>query len=187
MCGFVGLTLLFRGLAKLWWYLDLSLLKRVLILTMDVLMNCLLSFMILLCLAQGSFPMLCACYGNSDSIVVFKLSPFIVVIDSIIDTYVQHAGSSVIHNIESWCGPHNLLHVFNAPLVIDENSSISRATSSAVLKRDWFNITCCRMSCGANFVHVNCPSVPTTYAFTGSCRVLLSFFVPLPKIDARVW
>ena len=27
-----------------------------------------------------------------------------------------------------------------------------------------------------NFVHVNCPSDTITYAFTGSCRVLLSIF-----------
>ena len=44
VCGFVGLTLLFRGLVRLWWYLDLDLLRRVLIL-----MHCMLSFMILLC------------------------------------------------------------------------------------------------------------------------------------------
>ena len=36
VCGFMGLTLLFRRLIRFWWYLDLDLLKRVLILTMDV-------------------------------------------------------------------------------------------------------------------------------------------------------
>ena len=36
MCGFMGLTFLFRGLARLWWHLDLNMLKRVLVLTMDV-------------------------------------------------------------------------------------------------------------------------------------------------------
>ena len=39
MCGFVGMTLLFRGLIRLWWYLDLDLLIRVLIITMDVLLS----------------------------------------------------------------------------------------------------------------------------------------------------
>ena len=29
MCGFVGLKLLFRGLVRLWWYLDLDLLRSV--------------------------------------------------------------------------------------------------------------------------------------------------------------
>ena len=48
MCGFVGLTMYF--------YLDL--LKCVLILTMDILLNSLLSFMVLLCLVEGSFPIL---------------------------------------------------------------------------------------------------------------------------------
>ena len=47
-----------------------------------------------------------------------------------------------------------------------------------------FNINCCRMSCGANFVHVNCPSDTITYAFLGSCRVLRRILVPLSKIDA---
>ena len=37
MCGFMGLTFLFRGLVRLWRYLDLHTLKRVLILTMDIL------------------------------------------------------------------------------------------------------------------------------------------------------
>ena len=31
MCGFMGLTFLFRGLVRLWRYLDLHMLKRVLI------------------------------------------------------------------------------------------------------------------------------------------------------------
>ena len=47
MCGFVGMTLLFRGLIRLWWYLDLDLLIRVLILTMDVLLSSLISLMTL--------------------------------------------------------------------------------------------------------------------------------------------
>ena len=38
-----------------------------------------------------------------------------------------------------------------------------------------------------NFVHVNCPSDTITYAFTRSCRVLLSIFVPLSTIDSWVW
>ena len=38
-----------------------------------------------------------------------------------------------------------------------------------------------------SFVHVNCPSDTITYAFTGSCRVLLTIFVPLSKSDAWVW
>ena len=35
--------------------------------------------------------------------------------------------------------------------------------------------------------HVDCLSNSFTYAFTSSCRVLLSIFVPLSKVDARVW
>ena len=42
MCGFMGLTSLFRGLVRLWRCLDLHVLKRVLILTMDVLLNAVL-------------------------------------------------------------------------------------------------------------------------------------------------
>ena len=43
MCGFMGLTLLFRGLVRLWWHLYLDLLMCVLILTMDLSLNSLLS------------------------------------------------------------------------------------------------------------------------------------------------
>ena len=39
MCGFMALTFLFRGLVRLWWHLDLNMLKRVLILTMEVLVH----------------------------------------------------------------------------------------------------------------------------------------------------
>ena len=38
-----------------------------------------------------------------------------------------------------------------------------------------------------NFIHVDCPSNTITYAFTGSCRVLLSIFAPLSNIDSWVW
>ena len=38
-----------------------------------------------------------------------------------------------------------------------------------------------------NFTHVNCPSDTITYAFTGSCRVLFSIFVPLSNIDSWIW
>ena len=58
--------------------------------------------MILLCLVQSSFPMLFAYHGKTCSRVALKFSPFIVDIDSIIDVYVQHVASSVIHNVESW-------------------------------------------------------------------------------------
>ena len=64
--------LLFRGLVRLCWLLDLDLLMRVLILAVDVLVNCLLSFMILLCLAQGSFPVLCSYDEKTDSRIVFQ-------------------------------------------------------------------------------------------------------------------
>ena len=43
----------------------------------------------------------------------FKLSPLVVDIDSIVDVYVPYVASSVIHNIESRVGPHDLLRVFN--------------------------------------------------------------------------
>ena len=102
LCGFMGLTLLFRGLVRLWWHLHLDLLECVLILTMDILLNSLLSFMVLLCLAQSSFPILFANDKKTDSRIVFKLSPLIVDMDSIIDVHIQHVGSPVIHNVESW-------------------------------------------------------------------------------------
>ena len=73
MCAFVGLTLLFRRLVIGWWYLDLHLLKCVLILTVDILVSCSLSSKLVLCLAQGSLPMFCAYDGKSDSRVVFGL------------------------------------------------------------------------------------------------------------------
>ena len=86
-----------RGLVRLWWNLYLDLLKSVLILTMDILLNSLLSFMVLLCLAQISFPILFANDRKTDSRIVFKLSPLIVDTDSIIDVHVQHVGSPVVH------------------------------------------------------------------------------------------
>ena len=39
MCSFMGLTLLFRGLVRLWWHLYLDLLMCVLILIMDISLN----------------------------------------------------------------------------------------------------------------------------------------------------
>ena len=39
--------------------------------------------------------------------------------DSIIDVHVQHVGSFVIGNVESWSALHDLFHLFNALLVID--------------------------------------------------------------------
>ena len=87
MCGFVGLTLLFRKLVIGWWYLDLHLLKCVLILTVGFLVSCSLSFKLMLCSAQDSLPMFCAHDGKSDSRVVFGL------LTSIIDVYVQHVGA----------------------------------------------------------------------------------------------
>ena len=69
--------------------------------------------MILLCLVQDSFPILFA-YSR----VALKFSPFIVDIDSTIDVNVQYVGSSVIHNVESWCAPHDLFHLFNTHRVI---------------------------------------------------------------------
>ena len=118
MCDFMGLTLLFRGLVRLWWHLELDVLKRVLILTMDILLNSLLSFIVLLCLAQGSFPILFANDKKTDSRGVFKLSPLIVDMDSIIDIHVQHVDAPVIHNVESWGALHDLLHLFNTLIVI---------------------------------------------------------------------
>ena len=38
-----------------------------------------------------------------------------------------------------------------------------------------------------NIIHVTCPTDTITYAFTGSCRVLLSIFVPLSNIDSWIW
>ena len=113
MCGCVGLTFLFRGLVRLWRYLDHHMLKSVLILTIDVLLNGLLSFIISLRFTQGSFPMLWAYLGKTDSRVALKFPPFIVDIDSIIDVYVQYVRSSVTHNVQSWCARHDLFHLVN--------------------------------------------------------------------------
>ena len=82
------------------WGLDLNKLKHVLILTMNILLNWLHSLMVLLCLAQGSFPILFAYHKKTDSRIIFKFSPFIVDMDSIIDVHVQYVNSSVIHNVE---------------------------------------------------------------------------------------
>ena len=60
-------TDLFRSLVRLWWHLYLDLLMRVLILTMDISFNSLLSFVILLCLAQNSFPIHFANDKKTDS------------------------------------------------------------------------------------------------------------------------
>ena len=59
--------------------------------------------MILLCLVQGSFPILFAYHGKTDSRVVLKFSPLIVDTDSIIDVYVQNVSSSVIHDVAMIC------------------------------------------------------------------------------------
>ena len=37
-----------------------------------------------------------------------------------------------------------------------------------------------------NYIHVNCPTDTITYAFTGSCRVLLIIFVPLSNSDSWI-
>ena len=101
----MGLTFLFRGLVRLRRHLDLHMLKRVLMLTMGVLLSWFLSLMILLCLVQGSFPTLFAYHGKTDPRVALKFSPFIVNIDSIIDVYVQYVGSSVIQCRILVCSP----------------------------------------------------------------------------------
>ena len=141
MCGFMGLTLLFRGLVRLWWHLYLDLLKCVLILTMYILLSSLLLFVILLCLTQSSFPILFANDRRTDSRIVFELSPLIVDIESILDVHVQHVGSLVEHNVESWSALHDLFHLFNALLVID-NFTLSiwsehdhRAIAAAFVRR----------------------------------------------------
>ena len=113
MCGFVGLTVFFRGLVKFWWYLDLDLLKRVLILTVDILVSCLLSFMFVVCLAHGFLPLFFPYDGKGNSTMTLRLF-------NSIDIYVQHIGFPVVHNVESWGCPHDLLHVFNASLVVDD-------------------------------------------------------------------
>ena len=146
VCGFVGLTLLFRGLVRLCWYLDLDLLKSVFILTMDVLMNCLLSFMILLCLAQGSFPLLCAFHGKTDSSDVVALSPFIVNIDSM--TCASNTWAPLSYTISSpglvtticcTCSIHLLsLMIFPFPSGVN---TIHRAVAAASVHRQ--NCACC--------------------------------------------
>ena len=79
--------------------------------------------------------MFCAYDGKSDSRIVFGL------LASIIDVYVQHVGSLVIHNVESWGCPHDLLHGFNTFLVVDEFASSiwsehdHRAVATALVHR----------------------------------------------------
>ena len=103
--------------------------------------------MILLCLVQHSFPILFAYHGETDSRVALKFSPFIVNTNSIIDVHVQYVGSSVIHNVESWCARHDLFHSFNTLCFID-NFSLSiwsehdhRAVAAALMHRQ--NCTFC--------------------------------------------
>ena len=103
--------------------------------------------MILRCLAQGSFPILFAYHKKTDSRVALKFSPSIVDIDSIIDVCIQYGGSSVTHHVESWGGPHDLLHLFNTILVV-HNSTPSilsehdhRAVAAALMSRQ--NCTFC--------------------------------------------
>ena len=104
-------------------------------------MNCLLSLMILLCLAQGFLPIFFPYVKKTVSRLIFELSSFVINIDSIIDVYAQYESSPVIHNVESWGGPHDLLHVFNTFLVIDDfTPSISsehdhRAVAAAFVHR----------------------------------------------------
>ena len=81
-------------------------------------MKCLLSFIFSLCLTQGSFPIFFAHDKKTDSRVTRNFVPFIVDIDIIIDIYVQHVGSSVLHKVEPWGFIQDLLHLFNATLVI---------------------------------------------------------------------
>ena len=75
-----------------WLYLDLDLLKRVLILTVDILVNCLLSFMFVLCLAQGLLPIFFPYDGKGNSRITLRLMRSF-------DIYVQHVGSHVVHTI----------------------------------------------------------------------------------------
>ena len=89
MRGFTGPTLLFRGLVS------------EVILTMDISLNSSLSFVILLCLAQSSFPILFANDRKTDSRIVFKLLPLIVDIDSIIDVHVQHVGAPLSYTMSN--------------------------------------------------------------------------------------
>ena len=103
--------------------------------------------MILLCLAQGTFPILFAYHKKTDSRVALKISPFIVDIDSIIDVHVQYVGSSVTHTVESWCARHDLFHLVNALRVI-HNVTLSiwsehdhRAVAAALMHRQ--NCTLC--------------------------------------------
>ena len=82
-------------------------LKRVLILTMDVLLILIDFSHDPAVLGSRLVPnTLCASWGKliPEPLSIFR--PFIVDIDSIIDVYVQDVGSSVIHNVESWgCCP----------------------------------------------------------------------------------
>ena len=76
-----------------------------------------------------------------------NFSPFIVYIGSIINVYVQYVGSSVIHNVESWCARHDLFHLLNTLRVI-QNFTLSiwseqdhRAVAAALMHRQ--NCTFC--------------------------------------------
>ena len=67
--------------------------------------------MILLCLAHCFLPISCPNNEKTDSKVFFKLSPFVIDIDSIIDVYVQSVGSCH-QQYRLLGGLHDQLHVF---------------------------------------------------------------------------
>ena len=48
---------------------------------------------------------------------------FFGLLASLIDVYVQHVGSPVTHIVESWSCLHDLLHLFNTSLVVDDFAS----------------------------------------------------------------
>ena len=97
-------------------------------------LNWSLSLVILLCLVQGSFPMLFAYHAQTDSRVALEFSPFIVDIDDVIDVHVQYVGSSVEQNVESWCAHHDLFHLINTPRVV-HNFTLASGMSTIIEPR----------------------------------------------------
>ena len=80
-----------------------------------------------------------------ESLSIFLL--FTVDIDSIIDAYDKYVGSSVIHNVESWCSRHDLFHLVNTLRVIHKftlpiwGEDDHRAVAAALVHRQ--NCTIC--------------------------------------------
>ena len=138
MCGFVGLTLLFRRLVRFWWHLDL--LKCVLY-SHNAHPGELLEFLSCLCCAKLKAPLpMFWCVSREKR---FKNCFWLWA--SIIDVNVQHVGSPVILNVESWVvsmacctcsihlGVNTIIEPLPQPLCTDRSERFVSVTSNFTL------------------------------------------------------